>query len=576
MRWKGFITLGVLLVFFIGGTVLFAPRIIHSSIEKAGTAIWGAKVEADEVNLSLSPFGIEVRGFTVASRNEEYKNLFETESIRFSLITAALLERKININEMSGTGLAFGTERTSSGFIPRKKREEDEDRMKIYRQHLIRWLSQIKDRAVDRIDIPEIRAEDLKSYERYIEARGELEGLKEKAEKLKAKDAGPVSQRVQSGVEDIRRLNINTREDIAVARQKIEELRQAIQEAEEFAENTRVSISEFNSDVSSVLEIRKEIDEARRTDYRLIMDKLQLPSLDTSDIAETIFGPVVMGRFTRFVGYVDTVRKYIPPRKEKKRAARPPRFKGEDIVFFREKMHPPFLIAKAYLAGAGGEYVQIENLSWSPHMHEEPASVEVLGGNFELSAVFDRREEMPRDTIDVSYRGFNIGEASGDLHMEAEFLSEELNSELSWKGRGLLPSEWTDYIGLGDPDIEIKAQVSGKRNSPDFKISSNLDRIISERLKEEMGAQVQEATEQVRKIIDQKIVSRAEEITAEVYELRSETLAKVEKERDLALQRKREAEREIDNKRKEIEKALAEETSDVQERIEDGLRDIFR
>ncbi len=572
MRWKGFITLSVLLVLSIGGTYLFAPRIIHISVEKTGTAVWGAKVELEGVEISYSPLALRLKGLTVASRTKEFENMMEVESMNFSLLVAPLLERKINIEEVSGRGLAFGSERETSGFIPRRREEEKEDRAQVWRQQLSEWLSQVKKRAEERIDIPEINIEQLSSFEKVRQTRQKLEDVKGQADSIKEMDAQPLASRLENDLEEVKKITIKSEKDVADAHDKINNLKATIKDSEKFINDLNSAASDFQSGVSSIVADAGEIDEARRRDFRRVMDMMQLPSIEVSDIAETVFGPIVVDKFMTFMGYLETARKYIPPRKEKKKASKPPRFKGEDITFYREQMYSPFLIELALVSGAGGEYIKCEDLSSAPWIHGRPAVGAAAASNFEINATFDRTQDIPRDLVVFEYRDFAVDQAVGSLNLRAEFTGNEIDSRIVWAGRGLLPRDWLDYIRLDDPVIEIQARIRGRKSNPAFSISSNLDRILSERLKAELDRQIQEAQRQVQKVIDDEIIPRRDSVMQEAVSLRRETEDTIQEERHTVLDKKREAEREIENKRKEMEAFLAETAKDSEER----LRDLFR
>ncbi len=124
MRWKGFITLIVISVLVAVTGIFLLDDIIEMSVEKAGSKLWGAKIEIENTEVSWSPFGIKINDFTIASKKDEFKNLVDIEAMEISVETAPLLEKKTIINEISGKGLAFNTSRDESGFLPEKEKKQ--------------------------------------------------------------------------------------------------------------------------------------------------------------------------------------------------------------------------------------------------------------------------------------------------------------------------------------------------------------------------------------------------------------------------------------------------------------------
>ncbi len=88
---------------------------------------------------------LSLKKFTVASTEEEYKNTLEIESMRALLLFRPLLEGKININELFGTGLAFGTDRETPGFLKKEKREKREKTGKKWKSDISSWMEDIKE-----------------------------------------------------------------------------------------------------------------------------------------------------------------------------------------------------------------------------------------------------------------------------------------------------------------------------------------------------------------------------------------------------------------------------------------------
>jgi len=106
------LALCIVLYFFLGGW-------IESSLELAGEAIVGAKVEIDHLSLSLSPIAVQFTRLQVANPRDPWKNIFETGKVRFALSFGQLLRGKYIIETAEVNNLIVGTKRSTNGSIPK-------------------------------------------------------------------------------------------------------------------------------------------------------------------------------------------------------------------------------------------------------------------------------------------------------------------------------------------------------------------------------------------------------------------------------------------------------------------------
>ena len=87
-----FVLLPVIVILVV--VYLFIDRWVAAGLEAGGEAIVGAKVEIEQLHLTLSPIGVEWRRLQVADPHDPWKNLFETGTVRFALNFGQLLRSK--------------------------------------------------------------------------------------------------------------------------------------------------------------------------------------------------------------------------------------------------------------------------------------------------------------------------------------------------------------------------------------------------------------------------------------------------------------------------------------------------
>src|SRR5256885_3320909 len=119
-RWRAIGPLLVLAV--IAGILwlLFADTIARYETQRVGTQMLGAKVEIEDLHLDLKNGDVRIRGLTIASPHEAFKNLLQADEIVADLDVLPLTEKKIIIDRIAANGLRFGTPRQTDGRVAAK------------------------------------------------------------------------------------------------------------------------------------------------------------------------------------------------------------------------------------------------------------------------------------------------------------------------------------------------------------------------------------------------------------------------------------------------------------------------
>src|SRR6266566_417673 len=122
-RWRA---IGPLLVLFVIACVLwwlFADSIARREAQKVGTQMLGAKVEIQDLHIDLRHGDVTIRGLTIASPHEPFKNLLQADEIVADLDVVPLTEKKLIIDRITANGLRFGTPRQTDGRVATKSGE---------------------------------------------------------------------------------------------------------------------------------------------------------------------------------------------------------------------------------------------------------------------------------------------------------------------------------------------------------------------------------------------------------------------------------------------------------------------
>lgn len=117
---------GLMLFIFIVGIIsasylIFADRILKSTIIEIGTEAVGAKVDLSSGSLDLDEFSVLLNDLAITNPNAPMRNIFEAGNITFNLDSDALLWKKTIIDEIIVENLFLDTARTESGAIAGRK-----------------------------------------------------------------------------------------------------------------------------------------------------------------------------------------------------------------------------------------------------------------------------------------------------------------------------------------------------------------------------------------------------------------------------------------------------------------------
>src|SRR5258708_21715511 len=117
-RWRAIVPSALFVVVVVGAWLLLADRLGRIAVERGGSAVLGARVEVRSLHIALTRGNVTISGLVAASPFDSLKNLMEADQLVAQLDVAPLFEKKLAIDRLVGTGLRFGTKRTTSGFVP--------------------------------------------------------------------------------------------------------------------------------------------------------------------------------------------------------------------------------------------------------------------------------------------------------------------------------------------------------------------------------------------------------------------------------------------------------------------------
>lgn len=586
MRWNLVIPALIVALAITAFNIFFFDGILKSAMIAVGQKVFAAKVEIAGVKTKFTNLSVTIAGVRVADRTDPWKNLFEMDSVRFAVRPLPLLSKKVLIDEMALEGVQWGTQRKTSGALPpaRVAKIDKQNEKESGDSATGKLLAAIKQKAssefaalpsvqtitdaqkgISSISVDDIVKAAGLSAPREIEAM--RAGLDQKykdyqarIENLNAQDA---VKRAQKTIADAQNIKIDTPADIADAQAKIQALNNSKNELQGILNEAKSLQSSLSTDIGRQADLVNRINELKDKDVQKVQSMLKLPSLSLGNVSYALFGPAWVSRVERFVHYADTARKYMPPRKKEDDRIVKKRARGTVVSFPKYNVPPDFLIRRITLSGStGGPGKEgtpldfsgtIENVTSDPVLLGSPVIANINGseGNrrLVLKGTFDHTRDIGVDSIHLEYAGLdarNLGLPNSEYLPSFEKGMGTLTTDFTLKGGALdsglrlllgnieanpnvnnrNPEVASLVTGLwsGISSLSVSAAMSGTPEGLTMSVTSDIDKILVERMKKLYGEKLEEAQARIRAEVDRLTGDAQEKLLAEYGGRRDELL----------------------------------------------------
>ena len=552
VRWWGLGAFAGLVLLLAGGWWLFADYWLERSVEKAGTAMVGARVELDGADLGLFPIRVELTGLRVTNPRRPMRNAVAAKRIAFRLDTRELVFGRTRIDEVAVEGAALDTPRATSGALATRKRRQEPGPFR---------------RLTGQLELPGFRVPAVAE----VLAKGEVQSVS--AARELERDAADSRQRLAGRAEDL-----PDEAQVRAYRQRLDRLRKE-------AEGTLASLvksggeaaklkRDIDADVDRLQALKKDVDATRKRLKAKLAELRRMPGEDArrlatrygpsaeglGNVAEAFLGPKVAGWLRSGWYWYAVVEPYLAPARErlaKRRevtASKPLRGTGLDIHFASGPAEPTTVVREVVLSKAakGGEGLglngRITDMTPQPGLWPRPLQVEVAnpGGSpgFTLGAVLDHRDPAAAsDRIDLRVRGapvagWVLGEggplpvrvqqgrsdiavtgrlAEGQMDVRVEATVSDARMAVGAEGGGELARAVADALARVDR-FTLSGRITGSPEDPRLRLESSLERPLRQAVTEvarARGKALEEALRgRVREQIEPLLAQADERLTA--------------------------------------------------------------
>ncbi len=428
MRWKAIVPLLLVLVLIGAAYLLYADTLVERSIESLGADLVGAKVDLDEVDLSLREGRVRLVGLAAANPNSPMRNLVEASEIIADVRVLPLLEKKVVIEQASFRGVRFGTERSESGALEDPSTESG----RLWRE-ISSWGDRVRIPPLNLeglnavVDVGAVSVDSLTTVRR---ARGTVafaDSVRNVWEQnLSQLNPAPLIDTARALVERLNRANPLTLGLTGVtelansSRSVMTSLTSTTDRLSDLDSNVRVTMNSLTQNVTGLAD-------ARAADYAYARRLLRLPALDAPDLSASLFGDMAVARLQPVLYWVNQAERYLPPGLNPRRYSGPkrPRRAGVTVTFPKRNTLPKFVLESGDAdvaiggegAAAGAYAAQLSGVTTEPAIYGRPlrAVIERTGAavgptDARINLALDHTGRVISDSASAYLNGINLPE----------------------------------------------------------------------------------------------------------------------------------------------------------------------
>lgn len=563
-RWRGIIPLVLTLALLAIGWLLLGEGIVRRAMEEAGTKALGAELDVAGLGIHALQSTVELSDVAIANPFDSTRNLVEVKRLLVELEPAPLLQKKLVVRRLAIDDVRTNTTRArparpvaAGGFAPAALHE------------MQRWAKQFDVPLLSLTPIDTIRAivldpMQLLSVQATLVLANRVDSTRTALEQRYA------TLRLQETLDSSRALltrlqSVNVRTlGIAGARTAATDIRRTAAQVDSARQRVEALAASAKVSVDTLQASLRAVDDARRNDYAFARRLIKLPSFDAPDIGAALFGTVTIDKVQQALYWTTLARQYMPPGLVPRQSPGPPRLRaaGTTVHFVKATSYPRFLLRRADLdvtvsdGPARGKYVAvITDAATEPALVGRPTRFALRRSaagsavdSLRLTGLLDHvgarsREVITMQAAGLALPGFSIpglpyradpGRGASELRLTLD--GDQLDARwalhsgnMSWVADAATARRLTSIQRLvaqvltGVTALQMDASIAGPLKAPKLSVSSNLDRVVADQVKNLIGAQVAAAEAKVRARVDSLAEEKAAPVRAKLTELQTQT-----------------------------------------------------
>jgi uncharacterized protein (TIGR03545 family) len=588
--------------------IIFIDDVVEREIESIATLANGAKVEVDNLEISLTELFIRWDRLQVANPRKAMKNRIETGKCELDFEFIPLLSDKFIVESFTVTDIQTNTDREEDGRLSKEELATQPGFIKNTAQYLEKEVSSLvapqlnslkKQANVDSVlnvlniqSIDKMQALSSEVNTKYAAWDNKLNNL------TLEEDLKEVETQIRSI--DVKKLK--TADQILEATGKVDKIYSTLKSSKK--EFDQIS-SNLSADIQNIQTQVGMVDKWIEDDYSRALSLAKIPQINAQNIGKLLFGKRVVDTFNNYLSYIDLARKYTSSKDDDQPEKQsPPRLKGQDIYFYNENARPDFWIKKMNISG-----LTENNISWKGLIKDIVSDQRLIGNATEidvggentqgiklaLNGILNYLSEEPSESFKLNYSGFSLADVKisdspllpnklskgrGTLQTGLELIGNKIDGNINFSANKV-SFQFTDKSKKQNKlenmlqsilktvnTVDFQAKIEGKSDNLKFSIRSNLDDVLTEKIGAIVSEEFNKVKTEIRTRVDKEVNKYREELNQLVSSKESglnKEIVKYEEMLDTEMSR-------ADSKKKEIENVYEKEKKNIENKVKDLLK----
>ena len=525
IRWPGLIIFAFTLSFLFALWYLMFPAAVRWGIEGWASDAYGAQINVDDIELSLSPLGLELGRLQVTDKENPLFNAVELERLKVDTELLPLLFGKVLVDELSVSALRFGTARSVSGELKnsdssseKPSRDQGSGSDSLTGQFTNKVENALPSVGEVLSKEPLITVELGQQFrQEFLERKRTIEGLHE---------ALPDKGKLKGYEERVKVLTSGKVESLEDFTQRKAELEAVISEIRADRDQLRKVQGELSQGVSALKGQYQSLKDAPAQDYQRLSKKYSLDGQGLSNLGSLLLGSELADsvelayryyrQFSAFLpsGSGDSTQQ-SPAGDTSVQEGRVGREQGRYIHFSSDEPWPDVwvkrLAVQQVYVGERVASLEAFDISHQPDLIGRPIRLHMTDtgdGEIEISARLDRREKKLSDRVVVRLQDWpvtaqDLGPSQIRLDRSRLNLGAELDVAENLFGHFNAKLTNTHFVLKDDFEVggdsyqdraiktmldkmesfEVTGKVTGTPEKPDVSLSSDLQDRLGSALK---------------------------------------------------------------------------------------------
>jgi uncharacterized protein (TIGR03545 family) len=564
-RIKAIIPIFIVIILMGIFTIFFLDNIIKNILIHTGEKTFQAKVEIQNSDLSLKPFGITLSGIKIANKENPFENIFEASKIETKIQLKQLLKKKLIIEEIHAQNLSFNSPRKTSGKLkstpkkPKKEkkknniREQEKEEKKDKPKSKFNPLNKVNEIAAN-TELNDIsNLDNLETVKQSNALKAEITQLQEKWDKiLKNQTYEQKFNKIAKEAEDVLNINIKGFEDIPKVEKAVKQADQIKRKTDTLIKEINIQKKELEKDYKNISQKIESLSKVGKADYNNISSTINPANLNSENLTALLLDKQLKSKLDKAIKYYKLYKKYKPKKGKKPKKSKR---KGSTIAFPNTKKPIPSLWIKSIrISGKGLSQESlngnITNISSNQDITGVPTLANLTGknvfnpgttskGNAKLDTSKDNQiiefngniQNYPLENINIyeaEDKKIIVKQAKLDFTTDTTIDNGELNgkitilaSNLTFQNNGIDTGKLNFESVLAQvlnktQNTVINCNLSGAVTHPDIQISSDIDQKLKTALNEIKEQEIKKAKAKVKKQIDQIVAQNKSELAKQL------------------------------------------------------------